>query len=231
MKENNQNLVFDISEDIRFNEAFWPQGDYPLHYHNFIELELVTEGKGSQLFNDEEFNIQKQDLFLLRPTDSHKVHSENISIRNITFNISILPKWILQKLHSFKNPVVFHLSESEFKKFMQLFDLLKDENKFANDEIDVRMNVIEVIFTNFIRLSKNNLSLYGDNVTSKVAYYICKNNRFTQKIALADIAKYAGYSKYYISSVFHKQYGITIQDFIIAKRLDYAKKLILETLN
>ena len=229
MKEKGQNLVFDITEDVKFSAAFWEQGDYPLHYHHYFELELVTDGRGSQLFNGEEFTLQKKDLYLLRPTDSHKIHSDNISLRNIKLKSNILPKWILQKLHSFKNPVVFHLTEKEYKKFNELFDLLEDENQFTNNEIDVRMNVIEIIFSNFIRLANNNLTLYGDDITSKVAYYICKNNRFTQKIALNDIANYTGYSKYYISSVFHKKYGITIQDFIITQRLEYAKKLILET--
>ena len=106
---------------------------------------------------------------------------------------------------------------------------LEEENKSKSNDIDVRMDVIEIIFANFIRLAKNDISLYGDGVTSKVTYCICKNNRFTQKIALDEIAKYAGYSKYYISSVFHKQYGITIQEFIIMQRVEYAKKLILET--
>ena len=229
MKENGQNLVFDISEDIRCSRSFWEKGEYPLHYHDFFELELVVDGKGSQIFNDEYFPLQKQDLYLLRPTDSHKISSENISIRNINFNLNILPKWIFQKLHSFKNPVVFHLSDEEFKKFNQLFDLLEDENKFVNSEINIKLNVIEIIFANFVRLADNNPSLYGDNITSKVAYYIRKKNRFTQKITLSELADYAGYSKYYISSVFHKQYGMTIQDFIILQRIEYAKKLILET--
>ena len=114
MKEKGQNLVFDITEDVKFSAAFWEQGDYPLHYHDYFELELVTDGRGSQLFNDEEFTLQKRDLYLLRPTDSHKIHSDNISLRNIKLKTNILPKWILQKLHSFKNPVVFHLTEKEY---------------------------------------------------------------------------------------------------------------------
>lgn len=229
MKENGLNIVYDIKEDIRYSETFWKAGDYPLHYHDFIELELVIDGSGFQIFDDEEFSLKKQDLYLVRPSDYHMVHSDNISIRNITFNQNILPKWILQKLHSLKNPVVFHLNDEEYKKFNQLFDLLINENQFVNNEINVRNNVIEIIFANFIRLSGENIALYGDNITSKIAYYIRKNNRFTQKISLSDIANYVGYSKFYISSVFHKQYGITIQEFIISQRIEYAKKLILET--
>ena len=53
--------------------------------------------------------------------------------------------------------------------------------------------------------------------------------RFTKKISLDEIANYVGYSKYYTSSIFHKKYGIAIQDLIINLRIEYAKKLILET--
>ena len=60
-------------------------------------------------------------------------------------------------------------------------------------------------------------------------YYLQKNNRFTQKVTLDEISKYVGYSKFYTSSMFHKQYGMTIQEFIINQRIEYAKKLIIET--
>lgn len=229
MKTFDDSFVYTIGEDIEVDNAFWKSGDYPLHYHNHFELEIVLDGSGLQLFNNEEFEMKKGDIYLLRPIDSHKIHSDGITIKNIHLKANVLPKWILQKLHSFKNPVVFHLDDNQFQKFNQLFDLLEEENRNKSNEIDVRMDVIEIIFANFIRLAKNDISLYGDGVTSKVTYYICKNNRFTQKIALDEIAKYAGYSKYYISSVFHKQYGITIQEFIIMQRVEYAKKLILET--
>ena len=88
---------------------------------------------------------------------------------------------------------------------------------------------MEIIFTLFIRLDKDNTSLYDDSVTAKVIYFLQKNNRFTQKVSLDEIAEYVSYSKYYTSSMFHKQYGMTIQDFIINQRIEYAKRLIIET--
>ena len=223
------NFVYIIGDDVEVDKAYWKAGDYPLHYHNHFEIEIIIEGQGTQLFNNEEFELKKGDVYLLRPIDFHKIHSDGITVRNVHLKSNVLPKWILQKLHSFKNPVVFHLDDNQFQKFNALFDLLEEENKNKSIDIDVRMDVIEIIFANFIRLSNNNISLYGDGVTSKVTYFICKNNRFTQKISLEEIASYAGYSKYYISSVFHKQYGMTIQEFIIMQRVEYAKKLILET--
>ena len=109
--------------------------------------------------------------------------------------------------------------------------MVKDEieDKDHNNSLDIRVSLMEIIFTLFIRLDKDNTSLYDDSVTAKVIYFLQKNNRFTQKVSLDEIAEYVSYSKYYTSNMFHKQYGMTIQDFIINQRIEYAKKLIIET--
>ena len=117
MKNYYDDNVYVISDDIHVENAFWKEGDYPLHYHNHFEVELVIDGSGYQLFNNEKFDIKKGDIYLLRPIDSHKIHSDNITIKNIHVKANLLPKWILEKLHSFKNPVVFHLNEEQFHRF------------------------------------------------------------------------------------------------------------------
>ncbi len=231
MVRKKDDLIFVLDEDIEFNSADWAPGTYLLHYHDHFELELVTSGKGRQLFNDEEFELNKNDIFLLRPIDCHQITSDGISISHIKAKPSILPEWIIQKLHSFKNPAVFHLTDKQFDKFCALFKMVKDEieDKDHDKSLDIRILLLESVFTLFIRLDKDNLSFYDDSVPAKVIYYLQKNNHFTQKVSLDEIAKYVGYSKFYVSSIFHKQYGITIQDFIINQRIEYAKKLIIGT--
>ena len=231
MEQKRENLVFILNEDIKFDSADWPAGTYPLHYHDHFEFELVTNGNGRQLFNGEEFELSKNDIFLLRPIDYHQITSEGISFCHIKVKPSILPGWITQKLISFKNPVVFHLSNKQYEKFYFLFKMIKDEIDECEDNksLDIRIALVEAIFTLFIRLDKDNASLYDDSVCAKVIYYLQKNNRFTQKVTLDEISKYVGYSKFYTSSMFHKQYGMTIQEFIINQRIEYAKKLIIET--
>ena len=231
MEQKRDNLVFVLDDDIKFGYAEWPAGDYPLHYHDHFEFELGTSGKGRQIFNGEEFELKKNDIFLLRPIDYHQIISEGISFSHIKVKPSILPGWIIQKLHSFKNPIVFHLTDKQYDKFYFLFKMINDEieNKDHDKSLDIRIALVEMIFTLFIRLDKNNTSLYDDSVSAKVIYFLQKNNRFTQKVSLDEIAEYVGYSKFYTSTIFHKQYGITIQDFIINQRIEYAKKLIIET--
>lgn len=231
MNQKKDNIVYILDEDIAFSNADWPPGPYPLHYHDHYEFELVTAGSGRQLFNDEEFELKKNDIFLLRPIDCHQIISNGISFSHIKVKPSIIPEWIIQKLHSFKNPVVYHLTDKQYEKFYTLFKMVSDENedKDHDKSLDIRIMLLEAIFTLFIRLDKDKVSFYDDSVPSKVIYFLQKNNRFTQKVSLDEIAKYVGYSKFYVSSMFHKQYGITIQDFVINQRIEYAKKLIIGT--
>ena len=91
-QEKKDNLVFILDGDIKFDYAEWPEGIYPLHYHDHYEFELVTSGKGRQLFNGEEFELSKNDIFLLRPVDYHQIISnENGFVDNMVItNISLI---------------------------------------------------------------------------------------------------------------------------------------------
>lgn len=228
----NKKDVFYIKEDLKdinVSGRFWPQDDYPLHYHDHYEMELITDGHGSQLFNGANIELKKKDIYLLRPLDYHKIHSDGITIRHVKVIPSVLPKWIIKMVHSLKNPLVINLSDEEFQKFQYLFDLLEEElNKEHEEFLDAKTSILELLFNYFLRLDNTNV-LSENQVVTKIIYFIQKGNHFTDKITLDEIAEYVGYSKYYTSSIFHKQYGITIQDFIINQRIEYAKKLILET--
>ena len=222
-------IIPDLEEDFKIEKRDWEPGDYPLHYHDHFELEMVTDGSGYQLFNGETTPLNKKDLYFLRPLDYHKIHSNQITIAHIKIKISELPKWIVKRLHSIKNPIVFHLTDEHFELFKYIFKLISEETQVNGEKfLDAKPNLIELLFIYFIRLDES-MAIFSDSIVNKVIYYLQKNNRFTQKVSLDEIAQNVGYSKYYISTTFHKEYGSTIQDFIINLRIEYAKKLILET--
>ena len=230
MESDEKTVLMSINEDIEVESGNWPVKDYPLHYHDHMEMELVVAGHGHQLFNGETMDLNKGDLFLLRPLDYHKIHSDRISFKHIKVKPSILPKWIVKRLHSFKNPTVYHLSEENYQKFNYLFDLLQEEiNEPQHELLDNRMNLVTTLFNYFLRLDEQKTNAKVDDIISKILYFLQKNNRFLNKITLDEIAENIGYSKYYTSYIFHKNYGITIQDFIINQRIEYAKKMMLET--
>ena len=230
MEFNEKKVLISLDEDIEVESGYWPTGDYPLHYHDYLEMELVVSGHGHQFFNGQTMELNKGDIYMLRPLDYHKIHSDEISIKHIKVKSTILPKWILKRIRSFKNPTVNHLSEANYKKFNYLFDLLREEIDNEHDDfLDNRINLVVSLFNYFLRLDEQKVNAKADDIISKILYFLQKNDHFVDKITLDEIADNIGYSKYYTSYIFHKIYGITIQEFIINQRIEYAKKMMLET--
>lgn len=224
-----KSTIFQLDRDIKYGDTSWGYGDWELHYHDHYEMEIVTGGHGSQLFNGEYFDIKEKDIYLLRPLDYHKIHTDVASFSHILVKEKVLPKWIVKMIHSFKNPVVFHLNDEEYERFRFLFSQIKNEIESNKPEyLNAGGILVQLAFIYFFSLDKNN-KIDENDVAAKITYYLQNNNRFTQKITLDEIAKYVGYSKFYTSSMFHKQYGMTIQEFIVTLRIEYAKKRIIES--
>ena len=228
MSQEDENYVIRLYDDVKVDFREWESGDYPLHYHDHFEMEIVTSGKGSQILNGQNFSLEKGDLFLMRPLDFHKIHSDGIGFVCINVRPTTIPKWIRIKLQTINKPVICHLNEEDYNTFIFLTKLLQQEaeDKYI-DSFSIRSNTISLLFSLLLKQFRSDL--LNDDIVSKIIYYLQKDYRFTKKVSLDEIANYVGYSKYYTSSVFHKKYGITIQDFIINLKIEYAKKLLLET--
>lgn len=226
-----QNMRLETYEGEVISETnYMVPGSYPIHYHDHFELEIVLSGGGSQVFDNQTFSLNKGDIYVCRPLDVHQIDSEGITIRNVKIKESAMQQWILKKLYAFKNPVVYHLSEEQFNFFIYFFDLLQNELKQkAPNVLETTSLLCELIYTYFFRLGEDDENSYSDNSINKVMFFLQHDNRFIQKVTLQEIADYVGYSKFYTSTMFHKIYGITIQQYIVNLRIEYAKKLISKT--
>ena len=67
------------------------------------------------------------------------------------------------------------------------------------------------------------LSKLCENVKNYITYH-----RFSQ-ICVSEIARELGYHEKYLSAVFHRQEGVTLKAYIDGRRLEEAKRLLLET--
>lgn len=230
--ENNTKITLHLDRPVAIGRSTWEKGEYQSHYHDHFEMEIVIGGRGRQIFNGKEMKLEEKDVFLTRPLDFHKIFSDDISFLTLDVKPEYVPKWIIARLHSLKNPFVVHLNDAQYSDFVSLIDMLSREIEGSHNEEDNPLNIVpnfvSLIFLKFLKLSKNNI-YEDDDLVNKVIYYLQENNRFLGKVDLKEIANAIGYSKYYTSARFHKKYGTSIQYFIISLRIEYAKKLILES--
>ena len=222
-------ILYGLKEDFVSTVTQKDAGDYPLHFHEFYEIEMVVQGSGSQIFQGEEFPLRVGDIYLVRPGDSHSLHFDEggLTVRKIQVKGDLLPHWVIKRAANLPNPIVYHLSEGQLSKMVALFELAEEEMANRRDYfMETSSLLCELIFTYFFRLERNQTESGGDAFVRKVTFFLQHGNRFTKKVTLDEIAEYVGYSKFYTSSMFSRFYGKTIQEFLVEERVNYAKHLL-----
>ena len=72
---------------------------YALHWHNYIELELITSGCGYQILHGQHIELSKGCLSLLRPNDFHQVEpGNNFQLLNMSIDDTLLPENMISKI-------------------------------------------------------------------------------------------------------------------------------------
>lgn len=151
-----------------------------------------------------------------------------------------LDPWELAWVH-FNGPLMNHYFDyycnqnpiplSKPDNSMELIDLLErlmslSSNKGAHSEV-IASNLLNNLITNIltdVTITSNNLPNTTANKINQIKDYI--DNNFKKKIRLDIIAKEFYLSKYHMSREFKKAYGITIANYVIAKKITHAKELL-----
>ena len=64
---------------------------FPLHSHEYFEIEIVLEGRGRQWLNGKELALEAGSVYFLTPADFHRVEvEESMRIWNLSFDEAVL---------------------------------------------------------------------------------------------------------------------------------------------
>ena len=128
------------------------------------------------------------------------------------------------------------VSESEFKIFAKahtetvintLFECIHMKTHVSDYVISHSFSDITEYCRSSYKSSKPQQSLDKLNSLQKALDYI--NTHYSEKIALDDVAKNAGFHPKYFSKLFTAQYGISFSDYVTKLRIDKAKELLINT--
>ena len=65
--------------------------NYPLHFHEFYEIEIAIEGEGIEIINGNSYEITPSKLFLFTPQDYHEIIAKKpLDIYDIAFNTTCI---------------------------------------------------------------------------------------------------------------------------------------------
>lgn len=185
----------------------------------WFEIEFFLDDGGVSFINGKEYILQKNHLLFVRPGDIR--HSKQ-HFKCFYLHMVLDDKEVLEYLKDVPSSFAVASSKIYHNLFHQLIQLQNEpgmENKL------LYFSKIAALLVNIQRDS----CFYNGEGKSSVIYraerFMTEN--FTDKIELKDIAESVHLSPNYFHKLFTSVTGITPHDFLMKKRINYAKELIM----
>lgn len=202
--------------EFAFTYHHKPQTEITVHHHNCYELVYYTSGTGSTTIGGTEYRYAPNTFSLIRPRTAHnEVHDETTELLCIGFSLNESASV------QFENGVYPDRSSL----LMQIVNKLKHE--LSTQRLHYQ-HKLELLLNEFIiEIERTRSSRSFADLLEYIENYI--NENFHQEIDLPSLAKITGYSYDHFRHVFKDKTGESPLSFIINKRVEHAKKLMLST--
>jgi len=218
--------------------------DFPLHYHEELELNLIINAKGAKrMIGDHMEEIDDIELVLVGSNlphvwKTHKCKSKDIHEVTIQFHKDLFDEKMLRRnqLHFIrdmfdksKRGILFSKATAK-----QLSGRLRElSNKQGFDSVLELMSILHdlSISRNMRLLSDASFSnvqqSYSSRRVEKVMEYM--NSNFDKQVLLADAAKISNMTEVSFSRFFKSHTGISFIDSLLEIRLGHASRLLIDT--
>lgn len=229
--------------------SYYHTNDFPIrmHSHEFYEINIVTEGKGTHYIENNSFPIKTGDFFIIPPNIKHG-YSETSGL-NI-FHIILSDKFFLRfqnelraiggytllfniepKLRANNNLKIFpNISSGDFMFFNAELSKLHKLNKAEIlNETEKSIKTLNLICElSSIVTSKDFTSAAHSFVDiqqiTKVLSYI--DNNYNTKITLSDLCKLSNMSRSSLLNQFNATCSCSPSEYILSVRIENARKLL-----
>ncbi|MEC5273650.1 AraC family transcriptional regulator [Caldifermentibacillus hisashii] len=236
---NNKDIY--ISKHNRFS-------DYPLHSHQFIEINYVISGTCTEIVEDEIVTLRAGDLIFLDIGCKHSIKalSENDIMVNIIFSDkSINIQWLSEMKKS--NNIIFEFLVNVLSGIDNLQKYIIYRNKKPSEVSLVLEKIIEEYYLQkpfadiiisslltifFTELVRNYNIKAEERITphQSLVISILKDIEENYKnINLGNLANKYGYNKNYLSNLIKKETNHTFSELVIRQKLIKAHALITST--
>ncbi|CAJ2233632.1 helix-turn-helix domain-containing protein [Companilactobacillus paralimentarius] len=222
---------------------------YPLHSHQFLELNYMYSGKCREVVNGQEIKLQQHDILLLDTGSKHKIDplNENDILINFLFKGSDLSLDFLNNINQQYSPsfsfvvnAIIGNNYDNHKNFLLLrksdsslpFILERIMNEYFFPKLfsnQIIKNYIPIIFFEMARAV--NAQVENEIIpNNEIIVPILKNiEQNYATITLDKIAKEMNYSRNYVSNLIKNKTGKTFSNILNDQRMQHAYDLVTNT--
>ena len=199
---------------------------YPVHWHSYMELEIILGGEGTCRINDVAYKIPEYRLFFLTPTDFHALNAEGeLRLINISFDEEMLSEQDMAALLSAGLGRAYALTDEEQERFVAAARLLEHECRIGGEACRTLLSYLVKLL-----LRQNEGATPATETAERLAgirrAYVYLEMHFKEPISLATLAAEAGYHPSYFSELFRRVTGEGYADTLARLRVGYARSLL-----
>jgi len=187
------------------------------HKHNCYELVYYIEGKGSTTINKISYAFNESSIAITEPECYHdEIHEVNTKVLYVGFSYENEPINLYNSV----------IKDSGDKIILCILYKMKKEMLDREPYYELKLDLLlkEIIIELERLFSRNNIK---DNSFKYVLSFIDQN--FTHDVNLNTLAEISGYSYHRFRHLFKEKTGLSPNNYIINKRIDYAEELLENT--
>ncbi len=193
----------------------------PAHFHNSMEIVLVTGGLERVVINGVERILHPGDIAVCNSFDVHYYES----LERAQSTVIILSEdYTARYRELFEGELESFLPRGEYtEQFMALFETLynnMNENRLiVSGYVDVILGMLRKAYPGYVRASRAS----GNRLSDILAYL---EENFDADLSLKSVSSHFGYSVNYFSALFNRFTGMHFRDYVNRLRIARADMLI-----
>lgn len=212
--------------------------EYPLHWHNSVEIIYVLRGMVNISIDTDNYSIFENEIEIINVNESHRIYSsEDNFVLIFHIDSSFLEKYYkdIDNIFFYTNTSKEGSQESEEYLVLKtllaeiLCEMVKKQEDYDEEIESILIKLLFHIINNFHYLisGENDLSEEQFDRYHRISKYIFNN--YNNNITLQDIAKKEFLSPDYLSHDFKNATGYSFTDLLNLTRVEEAMKLLLDS--
>lgn len=213
------------TECTRYYEQYW-------HYNKGFEINIITGGKAIFNVEDKTYFVSHKDVVVTRENEKHycfPIDDSSFNMLCMAFDFKRSPETAQEKLlyDGFYNLPFAEFGDVEAAADVheKIIRILKAESRYRDSLIC--HSVYEFLFLLLSSVESKTNSRPEPLLSAKIKDYIDSN--LDKKLYISQIAKVFLFSESYITKVFKRETGMSLQQYYVHAKLEHARTALIET--
>lgn len=201
------------------------------HAYPYCVIHYITGGEGSLFYKGREYSLKVGQLFILDAYEAHRYKTDSVqklSIDWIEFSGGDALKLVRLIIDAHSPIVSMPVSKICDRYLLKIFSLLKKDGSRYSVLISelIYKILLTILFTDnnaFIDEFSENSPEFIQKVTGYIATHL------NDDLSVEKLSKLCSFNTSYFTRLFHKTMGVTPAKYVLEKRIEKAKKLLIDS--